>query len=111
MDNIDLVSKRIVTLANNKNLSINRLATLSGVPTATMSDLVNKKSKNVRFDIIVDICPTLGISVNEFFDFPPYNERPDGSSPKKEMDKWEQLGNALTPQEKERVRRILSGGD
>ncbi|UIJ50306.1 helix-turn-helix domain-containing protein [Listeria monocytogenes] len=74
MNNVNLISDRIIFFINQKNLTINRLATLADIPGATLNDLVNKKGKTVKLDTLTSICPILGISVTEFLDFPPYNE-------------------------------------
>lgn len=109
MNDHELIINRLYKLLNDRNISINRLATLSGVRQSTITSLINRPTGVPKADTLRLLCEGLGISVKEFFDFPPYNRRSDGTSPKEEESKWEKLGNALTPDEKERVRKILSG--
>lgn len=109
MNDHELIINRLYKLLNDRNISINRLATLSGVRQSTITSLINRPTGVPKADTLRLLCEGLGISVKEFFDFPPYNRRSDGTSPKEEESKWEKLGNALTPDEKERIRKILSG--
>lgn len=69
-----LISERLFTFLNERNLTVNRLATLSGVPQTTLNGIVNGESKNPRVGTIRKLCKALGISYHDFFDFPPYNE-------------------------------------
>lgn len=56
-----------------KNITLNRVATLSGMPATTLSNIVNRGSAP-RIDTVYKICVGLDIAFNDFFDFPPYNE-------------------------------------
>lgn len=108
MNDHELIINRLYKLLNDRDMSINRLATLSGVKQSTISSFIQRPTGVPKADTLRLLCEGLGISVQDFFDFPPYNQRPDGSSKKEEEAKWEKLGNALTADEKERVRKILS---
>ena len=99
--------ERLYFYLKEKNMTINRVSTLAGISVTTLSSIINRDS-SPRIDTVYKICQGLDISFIEFFDFPPYNQRPDGTSVKEEQSKWEKLGNVLTPDEKERVRKILS---
>lgn len=92
-----------------KDITPNRVAELGEIRQSSLSDILTGKTKNPRIDTLQSISNGLGISLTELLNFPPYNQRSDGTSPKEEESKWEKLGNALTPDEKERVRKILSG--
>lgn len=109
MDHHELISERITKLAEAKSLSINKLAIESGLTQSTLAGMLSNPKRVPKADTLYALCEGLGISLMDFFDFPPYNQRPDGSSAAKQRSKWEQLGDALTPEEQERVRRILSG--
>lgn len=102
-----LFTNRLYKLMRERNLTLNRVVTLSGMDTTTLSNIVNRGSAP-RIDTVFKICEGLGISFTEFFDFPPYNQHLDGTPAKGKESKWEKLGNALTSNEKERVRKILS---
>lgn len=64
---------RLYEYMRDKNLTLNRVATLSGIRASTLNNIVNRGSAP-RIDTIYKICAGLDISVHDFFDFPPYNE-------------------------------------
>lgn len=68
-----LFKDRLYFYMNEQNLTLNRVATLSGMPATTLSNIVNRGSAP-RIDTIYKICSGLNVSVEDFFDFPPYNE-------------------------------------
>lgn len=109
MNHHDLFMTRLDELLKRKNLTLNRLANLAGVTQSTLSNMYNRPNAVPKLDTLYAIAEGLNMSITELLDFPPYNERPDGSSSAKEQSKWEKLGDALTSDEKERVRRILAG--
>ena len=41
------VSNRILELCNQRNISVNKLCTMSAVTQSTVNDIVNNKSKNI----------------------------------------------------------------
>lgn len=68
-----LFTKRLYFYLNQKNMTMNRVATLAGLSATTLSSIINRGS-SPRIDTVFKICEGLGISFTEFFDFPPYNE-------------------------------------
>ncbi|KJY62423.1 Toxin-antitoxin system, antitoxin component, Xre family [Bombilactobacillus mellifer] len=100
--------KRLNSLFAARDVTPNRVAMLGGMRQSSLSDILIGRTKEPRLDTLQSIARGLGISLTELLDFPPYNQRPDGSSKKEEESRWEKLGNALTADEKERVRKILS---
>lgn len=70
----DYIANHLVEILREKNLTINRLATLSGVGQSTLNALFDGSSKRPTVTTIRKICPVLDMSFHEFFDFPPYNE-------------------------------------
>lgn len=69
----ELFKERLYFYMKEQNITLNRLATLSGMAATTLSNIVNRGSAP-RIDTVYKICAGLGISFYEFFDFPPYNE-------------------------------------
>lgn len=65
--------ERLYSYMDQNNLTLNRVATLSDITASTLNNLVNRESAP-RLNTIRKICSGLGISVHDFFDFPPYNE-------------------------------------
>lgn len=69
-----LIAARLISLINEQNLTINRVANLSGMKQSTLNSIFSGQSKRPTITTIRRVCGTLGISVHDFFDFPPYNE-------------------------------------
>jgi transcriptional regulator with XRE-family HTH domain len=100
--------ERLNNLFAKNDITPNRVATLGGIRQSSLSDILTGRTEKPRIDTLQSIASGLGMSLTELLDFPPYNQRPDGTSKKEEDTKWEKLGHALTSEEKERVRKILS---
>ena len=64
----DAVADRILQLCNSRNISINKLSTMSGVTQSTVNDIVNRRAKNIGVITIKKLCDGLEISITEFFD-------------------------------------------
>ena len=65
------IAKRIETLCKEKGISVNRLATLSGVTQSTVDSILKGKSRNPRVTTLMKISYGFGITIVDFFDFPP----------------------------------------
>ena len=66
----EAVARRIQNLCGERNIAINALANLCGIPPTTIYSMLNTKSKNPGVVTIQKICDGLNISVREFFDNP-----------------------------------------
>lgn len=64
----DAVAERILELCMSKNITVNKLATVSGVTQSTVNDIVNRKAKNVGIITIKKLCDGLDMTITEFFD-------------------------------------------
>lgn len=62
------ISKRVFKLCDKYDISINKLAILSGQTQSTVQSLVDGTSKNPKILTIVRICDALKISLSEFFE-------------------------------------------
>lgn len=69
-----LIRARLNEFINERNLTINRIAVLSGLSQSSVNNLYDGSTKSPKVATIRAICTGLGISVHDFFDFPPYNE-------------------------------------
>ncbi len=65
---IEAVSTRILNLCDERNISVNKLATLSGLTQSTLDGIVNMKFVNPKTLTILRICRGLDIRLHEFFD-------------------------------------------
>ena len=64
----EAVSRRILQLCRDKNITVNKLTTLSAVTQSTVNDIINMKSKNIGIVTLKKLCDVLQISITEFFD-------------------------------------------
>ena len=62
------VSVRIVDLCRERNITINKLCTISGVTQSTVNDIVNHRARNIGIVTIKKLCDGLDITITDFFD-------------------------------------------
>ena len=67
MNTKEAVAKRILELCNERNIAVNALANISGVPPTTIYSMLNAKSQNPGIVSIKKLCDGLGISLRQFF--------------------------------------------
>lgn len=63
----EAVTKRIYDLCKERNITPNKLASLSGMPAGSMKSIFYGKSKNPGTRTILDMCEALNISLFDFF--------------------------------------------
>ena len=62
-----VVSERINKILIERNLTVNKLATLSCLTQSTVESLINGRSRNPKLLTIMKICDGLNMSLEEFF--------------------------------------------
>lgn len=62
------VSLKLLKICQERNISINRLATLSCLTQSTVQNIIECNSKNPKLLTIVRICDGLNMSLKDFFD-------------------------------------------
>lgn len=60
------VGKRITELRTRKSITVNKLATMSGISQSYLRD-IELGNKNPTIEIIILLCESLGISLVDFF--------------------------------------------
>ena len=70
----EAVVKRIYELVDERQLTINKISTISGITQSTMSDIVNGVTSNVKIATVKKLCDGLDISIREFFDSPLFDD-------------------------------------
>lgn len=70
----DAISKRLLQLCEENNITVNKLATRAGVTHSTIHDLISCKSNNVKIKTLYKIAMGLNMSVSELLDFKEMNE-------------------------------------
>ena len=64
----EAVAQRFIELCTERGITVNKLATLSGVTQSTVNDIVNHKAKNIGIVTIKKLCDGLDITITDFFD-------------------------------------------
>ncbi|WP_317854632.1 helix-turn-helix transcriptional regulator [Chakrabartyella piscis] len=67
MNTIDVIKNRIFELCNERNISINKLANISGVAPSSLKNILYGKSQNPKILTIKMLCDGLDISLADFF--------------------------------------------
>ena len=73
MDTITAVRNRILQLCGQRDMTINRLATVSALPPSSIKNILYGKSQNPKLITIKMICAGLGITLGEFFSTPEFD--------------------------------------
>ena len=70
----EAIAKKITKICNERNISINKLASMSCLTQSTVQHLLDNRSKNPKLLTIVRICDGLGITLKDFFDDSLFND-------------------------------------
>ena len=68
------VRARILELCAQREITVNRLATLSGVTQSTLNNIVSGRNNSATVATIKKLCDGLEISLRDFFDVPAFDE-------------------------------------
>lgn len=70
----DVIKLRLECLCRERNLSINKLATLSGITQSTVDNIMKGNTKNPKLKTLHKLATGLDMTVSELLDFPEMNE-------------------------------------
>ena len=70
----DIYAFRIRQLCKNRNITINKLATLADLKQSTIDNILRGKSKNPKVRTLHKIANVFGMTLSEFLDFPELND-------------------------------------
>lgn len=70
----DAIKNRISSLIKERNITINKLATLSGLTQSTLEDIMNGRTKNPKLKTLHRIAIGLDMKISELLDFPEMND-------------------------------------
>ena len=73
MDTVTAVRNRILTLCEERGISINKLSTISALPLSSIKNILYGKSQNPKLLTIKMICDGLEITLGEFFNTPEFD--------------------------------------
>lgn len=63
----EAVRQRILQLCQERNISINKLSSMSGVTQSTVNNIVSGRNNSATVSTIQKLCDGLGITIDEFF--------------------------------------------
>ncbi len=70
----EAVIKRLTELCAERNITINKLAILSGITQSTVDNLIKGKTKNPKLKTLHKLAIGLDMTVSELLNFPEMNE-------------------------------------
>ena len=63
----EAVRQRIVQLCQERDISVNKLSSISGVTQSTVNNIVSGRNNSATVSTIKKLCDGLGITIDEFF--------------------------------------------
>ena len=63
----EAVRLRIIELCNENNITVNKLATISGVTQSTLNNIIGGRNNSTTVSTIKKLCDGLNISIEDFF--------------------------------------------
>lgn len=73
MDTVQAIKTRILRLCEERELTINGLATLCGLPPSSVKNILYGKSQNPKILTLKMMCDGLEITLGEFFSTPEFD--------------------------------------
>ena len=67
------VTERILQLCRERDISINKLCTLSGITQSTINNIVSGRNHSTTISTIKKLCDGLEITLGEFFSTPEFD--------------------------------------
>lgn len=61
------VRERILELCDKHGITINKLATISGITQSTLNNIISERNRSTTVSTIQKICDGLDITIEEFF--------------------------------------------
>ncbi|MCR5755620.1 MAG: helix-turn-helix domain-containing protein [Acetatifactor sp.] len=62
------LGERLKELCEERHISMNEFAKLSGVPASTVKNIIYGNSKNPGIETVAKLCKAMGVSLAEFFE-------------------------------------------
>ena len=74
MDTVTAIRNRILELCGERNITLNKIANIAGLPPSSVKNILYGKSKNPKIITIKALCDGFGITLGEFFSTPQFDE-------------------------------------
>lgn len=68
------VRQRILELCAQRGITVNRLATRSGVTQSTVNNIVSGRNRSTTVSTVKKLCDGLDITLRDFFDAPAFDD-------------------------------------
>ncbi len=63
----EAVCQRILELCRERDISVNKLSTMSGVTQSTINNIISGRNNSTTVATVQKLCDGLGITIEEFF--------------------------------------------
>ena len=63
----EAVKERILELCRERDISVNKLSSMSGVTQSTVNNIVSGRNNSTTVSTVKKLCDGLGITIEEFF--------------------------------------------
>lgn len=73
MNLVTAIKNRIIELCGERNITINKLATICALPPSSIKAILYGRSRNPKIATIKMVCDGLNITLAEFFDTEEFN--------------------------------------
>ena len=73
MTTVDAVKARILQVCGQRDITINKLANLAGLPPSSVKNILYGRSQNPKLVTIKMICDGLDLTLGEFFSTPEFD--------------------------------------
>jgi transcriptional regulator with XRE-family HTH domain len=73
MNTVIAIRNRILRLCDERNLTINKLATISAVPPSSVKNILYGKSQDPKITTIKKLCDGFEITLGQFFSTPEFD--------------------------------------
>ena len=70
----EAVRRRILELCREEEITVNKLATVSGITQSTLNNIVSGRNNSTTVSTVKKICDGLNLSIEEFFDSPLFRD-------------------------------------
>ena len=74
MDTVTAIRNRILELCGERNITLNKIANIAGLPPSSVKNILYGKSKNPKIITIKALCDGFGITLGEFFSTREFDE-------------------------------------
>jgi transcriptional regulator with XRE-family HTH domain len=73
LDTVTAIRNRILELCGERNITLNKIANIAGLPPSSVKNILYGKSKNPKIITIKALCDGFGITLGEFFSTPEFD--------------------------------------